>query len=71
MKLYLDASVLVALLAPDPLSERADTLLAQRPSLIVSDFAAAEFASARVPEITGIARNEMRALFERFRRGTM
>lgn len=47
MRLYLDASVLVGLLVPDALSTRADALLrARRPVLLVSDFAAAEFASA-------------------------
>ena len=58
MRLYLDASVLVGLLVPDALSARADAMLrAQRPVLLVSDFAAAEFASAlgrrvRVGELT-------------------
>jgi len=44
---YLDASVLVALMTNDALSDRADTLLrSRRPELLISDFAAAEFASA-------------------------
>jgi predicted nucleic acid-binding protein len=44
---YLDASVLVALLAPEPLSARADGFVRANPAaLTVSDFAAAEFASA-------------------------
>ncbi len=47
MNLYLDASVLVALLTTDALSTRADALLrALRPITLVSDFATAEFASA-------------------------
>jgi predicted nucleic acid-binding protein len=47
VSLYLDASVLVALLTIDPLSARADALLdTHRTDLIVSDFAAAEFSSA-------------------------
>jgi predicted nucleic acid-binding protein len=47
LKLYLDASVLVGLLAPDALPARADGLLRARSAvLLVSDFAAAEFASA-------------------------
>lgn len=47
MKLYLDASVLVPLLAADAFTARAYSLLASSsPVLLVSDFAAAEFASA-------------------------
>ncbi|WP_419828998.1 type II toxin-antitoxin system VapC family toxin [Methylobacterium sp.] len=47
MRAYLDASVLVALLTDDPLTARADTLFrALAPIPVVSDFAAAEFASA-------------------------
>ena len=47
MSVYLDASVLVSLFAIDTLSARADAVLRTRSSvLIVSDFAAAEFASA-------------------------
>jgi predicted nucleic acid-binding protein len=46
-KLYLDASVLVALILNEPLSARADALLRNSgPVVLVSDFAAAEFASA-------------------------
>lgn len=58
MTLYLDASLLVALLTNDPLTARADALLRSRtPVLVVSDFAAAEFASAvarrvRMQELT-------------------
>jgi uncharacterized protein len=44
---YLDANILVALLTPEPLSERADEFVRNHPErLIVSDFAAAEFVSA-------------------------
>ena len=47
MRLYLDASVLVALLTDDPLSARTDRFLRDStPVLLLSDFAAAEFASA-------------------------
>jgi predicted nucleic acid-binding protein len=47
VSLYLDASVLVALFTADPLTARADTYLrTHRPTVIVSDFAAAELASA-------------------------
>jgi len=44
---YLDASVLIALLTPERLSDRAERFIRTHPTgLIVSDFAAAEFASA-------------------------
>ena len=47
MSVYLDASILVALFTNDPHTDRANALLLQRsPIVIVSDFAAAEFASA-------------------------
>ena len=58
MNLYLDASVVVALLTKDVFTSRAETYIrANAPILIVSDFAAAEFASViarrlRVREIT-------------------
>ena len=46
MSVYADASLLVALLAPDLLNGRARQYLADhRPTLMISDFAAAEFAS--------------------------
>jgi predicted nucleic acid-binding protein len=46
VNLYLDASVIVALLTNDVLTPRADTYIrACTPRLIVSDFAGAEFAS--------------------------
>jgi len=44
---YLDTSVLVALIKPEPNSGDADRFIRQNPTrLVVSDFAAAEFASA-------------------------
>jgi uncharacterized protein len=44
---YLDASVLVALFSQDPFTARAEAFMRlHAPVLIVSDFAAAEFASA-------------------------
>ncbi len=47
MSVYLDASILVALFTADPLSPRADRFLRQlTSSIVVSDFAAAEFVSA-------------------------
>jgi predicted nucleic acid-binding protein len=47
VSVYVDASVLVALFTPDVRSGRADAFLrARAPILLVSDFAAAEFASA-------------------------
>jgi predicted nucleic acid-binding protein len=47
MNVYLDASFIVALFVVDLQTERADRFLAgQRPTLVVSDFAEAEFASA-------------------------
>jgi uncharacterized protein len=47
VSVYLDASVLVALLTSDPFTVRADAFLrAGWPMVIVSDFAATEFASA-------------------------
>jgi uncharacterized protein len=47
VSVYLDASVLVSLFSNDALTARADGFLRSNPSiLIVSDFAAAEFASA-------------------------
>ncbi len=44
---YLDTSALIALVKPEPLSDRADRFARQHSAgLIVSDFTAAEFASA-------------------------
>jgi predicted nucleic acid-binding protein len=58
VNLYLDASVVVALLTKDVFTSRAESYIrANAPILVVSDFAAAEFASVvarrlRVQEIT-------------------
>jgi len=58
VNLYLDASVVVALLTKDAFTSRAESYIrANAPVLVVSDFAAAEFASViarrlRVREIT-------------------
>jgi len=47
VSVYLDASVLVAMFTDDALAIRADAFLrAHSPVLVISDFAAAEFASA-------------------------
>lgn len=47
MSAYLDASVIVPLFAPDSFTPRSDALVRKLlPDVIVSDFAAAEFASA-------------------------
>lgn len=46
MKVYLDASVLVALFTIDRFAAEADRLLGGQPYVVISDFAAAEFASA-------------------------
>ena len=47
MSVYLDASVLVALFVDDVFTAKADALLRQsRAKVVVSDFAAAEFASS-------------------------
>jgi predicted nucleic acid-binding protein len=60
--IYLDASVVVALITKDIFSDRAEAfLLAEAPALILSDYAAAEFASvvvrrARTRELTRRAR---------------
>lgn len=69
MSLYLDASVLVALFTTDPLTDRADAFLrAHRPAVIVSDFAAAELASAIARRVrTGeIAAHDARTVFATF-----
>ena len=69
MIVYLDASVLVALFTNDPLTARADAYLrTSTPIAIVSDFAAAEFASAiaRRVRIGEIAVEDARAGFATF-----
>lgn len=43
---YADASLLVALMVPDAMGTRAMQFLNTDPTLLISDFAAAEFASA-------------------------
>src|SRR5689334_1660211 len=68
-EVYVDASVLVALLTNDPLTSRADDLLrAKTPALIVSDFTAAEFASAIARRVrTGeLTPDEARLAFSTF-----
>lgn len=68
-EVYLDASVLVALLTNDPLTPRADAFMrAKTPALIVSDFAAAEFASAMARRVRteGITPDEARLAFSTF-----
>ena len=69
MSVYLDASVLVALLTDDAFTLRADALLRANASVvIVSDFAAAEFASviARHVRIGDITPNDARIAFSTF-----
>ena len=70
MSIYLDASVLVPMFVDDPLADRARAFLrARAPALIVSDFAAAEFASAaarlvRIGDITSDSAKESFAMFD-------
>jgi predicted nucleic acid-binding protein len=69
VSVYLDVSVLVALLMVDALAARADAFFrANIPVLIVSDFAAAEFASAVARRVrTGsITADEARSGFSAF-----
>ena len=69
MSVYLDASILVALFTRDAFTDRANEFLAtELPVLIVSDFAAAEFASAvaRLMRINQITRPEARAILAAF-----
>jgi predicted nucleic acid-binding protein len=69
VSVYLDASVLVALFTNDPYTVRADTFLrANALVLIVSDFAAAEFASviARHVRTRDITPNNARIAFSTF-----
>lgn len=66
MTAYLDASVLVALFINDALTAQADAFLrARAPLLVISDFAAAECASAigRRVRIGKLTVNEARAAF--------
>jgi predicted nucleic acid-binding protein len=69
VSVYLDASVLVALFTDDALAVRADAFLrTHSPVLIVSDFAAAEFASAiaRHVRMRGIKARDARRAFATF-----
>jgi predicted nucleic acid-binding protein len=69
VSVYLDASVLVALFTNDPFTPRADGFLRENASvLLVSDFAAAEFASviARHVRTREIARRDARIAFSTF-----
>jgi len=68
-EVYLDASILLALLTNNPLTPRADAFMrANTPALIVSDFAAAEFASAMARRVRtgGITPDEARVAFSTF-----
>jgi uncharacterized protein len=67
LSVYLDASILVSLFTVDTLTARADAALRERsPLLMVSDFAAAEFASAmaRRVRMQVITADEARAVFD-------
>jgi len=70
VRLYLDASVLVALVSTDPFTARAEACLgAGTHVLVVSDFAAAEVASAiahrvRMREMTEMEARNVFALFD-------
>lgn len=69
MSLYLDASFLVALFADDPFAARADAFMdANLLVLNVSDFAAAEFASAMARQVRmkQISSREARMAFSTF-----
>jgi predicted nucleic acid-binding protein len=66
LSVYLDASVLVPLIVPDAHSARADAFMDSRPSdLLLSDFAAAEFASAvaRLVRMAELRPDEARTAF--------
>jgi predicted nucleic acid-binding protein len=68
-EVYLDASILLALLTNHPLTPRADAFMRTKaPALIVSDFAAAEFASAMARRVRtgGITPDEARVAFSTF-----
>jgi predicted nucleic acid-binding protein len=69
LTIYLDASLLVALFTNDPFSARADLALRGRNlTVVVSDFAAAEFASAVARQVrTGeLSRRDARGAFTDF-----
>ena len=72
MSVYLDASILVSLFTVDTLTARADAALRERsPLLMVSDFAAAEFASAMARRVRMqiITADDARAAFSTFDAG--
>ena len=69
MTVYADASVLVPLFTNDPFSHRADAFLERvQPTFLLSDFAAAEFASAvaRKTRIGHLTVEEAREVFATF-----
>jgi predicted nucleic acid-binding protein len=69
VKLYLDASVLVPLFTEEDTTEEVQTFLRQRePTLVVSDFAAAEFVSAigRRVRTALLTRTEAQRIFATF-----
>lgn len=69
MSVYLDASILVPLIVPDAHSARADAFIDSQPrDLVLSDFAAAEFASAvaRLVRMSELRPDEARTAFVTF-----
>ncbi len=69
LSVYLDASVLVALFTNDPFADRADLAFrARATSLLISDFAAAEFSSsiARHVRMDELSSKEARMVFSDF-----
>jgi predicted nucleic acid-binding protein len=69
LSLYLDASILVALFTDEPSTARIQRLLqTSSPILIVSDFAAAEFASAVARRVRAkmLTRDDARHVFSTF-----
>jgi uncharacterized protein len=77
VKVYLDTSVIVALLIRDPFTDRAYRYLnAETPDLTVSDYSAAEFASAvarrvRMREMTADAARKAFVTFDGLAPGTV
>ena len=68
MSVYLDASILVSFFAIDTLSSRAESVLKTQSGVIVSNFAAVEFASAlaRRVRIRLLTEQEARIAFSTF-----
>jgi len=69
IEFYLDTSFLAALLMPEPVSRRAEQFVLAHPEIfLVSDFAAAEFASAvsRRVRMDEISRDEGRMILSTF-----